>query len=364
MITVEVDGVQYDQLLDIEIGMSLTAIARDFNISVAQPAGTALPFTGGESIKVFIDGDLKLDGFIFTVTPSYSKTEHTINMTGRSKVADLVDSSLLPINISADISLQKVIERVISQLGLDLTVINQVSGLKNFNLAEDKLSAEPGDNAFKFIETLARKRQVLLTSDPSGNIIITRNGSEQNPTTLFNPADGKGGNIIRASVAYNMNNRFNRYVVQSQSNGAAEWWSGKTNTAAFVNQKGEQIDPSVRKGRQKVIQAEKASSSSQAKERAIWMANIDRVKSRDYKVTVQGVRPKGGEIWDINRLQEVVDEQTGINELMLIDGVRFSQSKGRGTVTQLKLVDKDAYTVSLSEPQPAAKKANPYASFR
>lgn len=363
MITVEVDGNQYDQLISIEVGMSLSAIARDFSMTIAQPSGTTLPFKGGEDIKIYIDGELRLDGSIFTVEPSYSKQDHTITMTGRSRVADLVDSTLLPISIAADISLQKVIEQVISQLGLSLSVQNNIRGLADFISTEDKISAEPGDNAFKFIDTLARKRQVLLTSDPFGNVIITRNGTQQNPVTLYNPASGVGGNIKSAKVSYNLNNRFNRYIVMSQKNGAADFLGGSLDPQSFVDQRGENTDSSIRSGRQMVIQAEKASSSSQSKERAVWQSNIDRVKSRDYSVTVQGVRPKGGDIWEFNRLQSVDDEQSGISEIMLIDSVRFSQSKKRGTLTQLTLVDKDAYSVSLSEPPPAAKKESTYAQF-
>ena len=210
MITVEVDGVQYDQFISVEIGMSLSAIARDFNLTVAQPDGTVLPFKGGEEIKIFIDGEVRLDGSIFTVSPSYSKDSHQVVMTGRSKVADLIDSTLLPFTISSDISLKGVIEQVIAQIGLDLTVTNEIPDLANFNPAEDKISAEPGDNAFTFIDTLARKRQVLLTSDPAGNIIITRNGTQQNPVTLLNPGRGTGGNIKSAQVAYNLTRRFNK----------------------------------------------------------------------------------------------------------------------------------------------------------
>ena len=363
MITVEVDGIQYDQFISIEVGMSLSAIARDFTMVVAQPNGTVLPFKGGESIKIFIDEELSLDGSIFTVTPNYSKRQHTVSLGGRSNVADLVDSSLLPISISADISLQKIIEQVITQLGLDLSVINQISGLADFIIAEDKISAEPGDNAFEFIDDLARKRQALLTSDASGNVIITRNGTQQNPVTLFNPANGTGGNIISGRATYDINQRFNKYVVMSQKNGAADSFGGSLEPQSFVNQQGEQIDPSIRVGRQFVMQAEKASSSDQSKSRAIWQANINRVRSRDYSVTVQGTRPKGGDTWEVNKLQEVIDNQSGIDEIMLIDSVRFSQSKRGGTLTQLGLVDKDAYSVTLAEPAPAAKKDNPLVQF-
>jgi prophage tail gpP-like protein len=363
MITATVDGNQYTDFISIELGMGLPAIARDFNLTIAQPANTPLPFKGGESIDIFVDGELRLSGSIFTVSPSYTKTSHTISMSGRSNVADLVDSTLLPLSFAADTSLQSVIERVIAQLSLDLKVINEVPGLADFTRTEDKISAEPGTNAFSFIDRLARKRQVLLTSDASGNIIITRNGTEQNPVTLLNRANGTQGNIKSSSVSYNLNNRFGNYIVMSQKNAVADSFGGALDPASFVNQRGEQIDTSIRSTRQFVMQAEKASTSAEAASRATWQANISRTRSRNYSVIVQGVRPKGGDIWEPNKLQQVNDEQAGIDEIMLIDSVRFIQSKSGGTLTQLSFVDKDAYTVALSEPAPSVKQDNQYAEF-
>lgn len=363
MITVEVNGTPYDQFISIELGMSLPAIARDFSITVSQPDGSTLPFRAGDPIKIFVDGELRLDGSIFSVSGGYSKRTHPITMRGRSRVADLVDSSLLPFSIESTVSLKGAIEQVINQLGLSLRVINQINGLADFNPAEDKISAEAGDSAFQFIDTLARKRQVLLTSDPSGNIIITRNGTAQNPRTLFNPGTGADGNIMRAQFSYDETGRYNKTIVTSQKNPAAGFSAASLDPASVVNQRGEQIDTSIRTGRQLVMQSEKASSSAGAQERATWEANIRQVRSRRYTVIVQGLRPDGGDIWEPNRLQAVDDKQAAIREVMLIDSVRFSQSRIRGTITQLELVNRDAYSLSLAEPPPSQQEDNPFAGF-
>lgn len=364
MITAVINGDTYTDFISVSLGQSLSAIARDFNIVVAQPQGNTLPFKGGESIQIFIDNELNLEGSIFRVDPIYSKDSHTISISGRSKVADLIDSTLLALSLSADMSLQKIIEQVIKQLGLTLSVQNQVSGLEDFKKAEDKISAEPGDNAFEFIDKLARKRQVLLTSDAPGNIIITRNGKAENKTTLNNPVNGTSGNIISSTISYDMSNRYNKYVVKSQKNGSADFFGGNLDPVSFVDQKGEQIDSSIRVGRQLVMQAEKSSTDEQSAQRAIWNANIARVNSRKYSVILQGVRPKkGSPIWEVNKLQPVKDDQAGIDEIMLINSIKFTQSKAAGTRTQLGLVEKDAYTVELSQPIPSEKKDSPFANF-
>lgn len=363
MITIEVNGVEYSNFIDVEVGMSLCAMVRDFSMTVTNPANTPMPFRGGESVKIHVEGELVLNGWIFEVSPQYSKSSHDIILTGRSKAADLVDSSLQTMTIAAGSTLTQVIEKVIQQLGLDIKVVNQVGGLKPFTQPEDIIGAEPGDNAFEFIDKLARKRQVLLTSDANGNIVIVRNGTTVNPSTLINRIGGKDGNIINSSISYNMNDRFNKYVVMSQLNSAASIFGGDFDFSGSVNQKGEQLDSSIRKGRQMVEQSEKAYSNGDAKSRAIWNANIAKTRSRNYTVILQGFSLGGGAIWQPNFLQKVVDEQAGINDTLLIDSVRFRQDKRSGSFTQLALVDKDAYTVSLSETIPIKKKVNQFAQF-
>ncbi len=360
MITVEAQGIQYEQIISVEAGMSLGALVRDFFIVVARPENRALPFKGGEQVIIRVDGEAVCDGFIDEVNPSYTKGNHTISMSGRSRAQDLVDSTLAPFAINTDISLVKAIEVVLDQIGLDFSVKNTVTGLSDFNVAEDKIGADVGANAFEFIDQLARKRQALLTSDASGNIIIARSGTEKNPVSLRNIIDGDS-NIISASARYSSARRFNKYVVMSQLNTATPAF--RLNAEQASNQQEQAIDTGVRSGRQMVIQAEKSSSSAECKTRAIWQANIAKAQSRSYTATVQGVTQQGGGVWVLNTLQRVIDEYADIDEDMLIDSIRFNQSKDSGTITTLGLVDKDAYTLELAEPIPVESKDNEHFSF-
>ena len=362
MITIDAKGIQYERLISVECGASLGALARDFSIVIARPENRALPFSGGEAVKILIDNELFIDGNIFRVSPTYSKDGHTITMSGRSKAADFIDSSLTPFSILTDVSLESAIQKALTQLNSPLTIVNNVSELADFLQTEDKIGASVGENAFAYANKLALKRQVLLTSDASGNIVIDRTGTEEISVTLNNLFSG-GGNIIDGAPTYDISNRFGKYFVQSQVNESAGVFAGSLDPAESVNQIGgaedqQMIDLGL--NRQFVQKAEKASSSEQCQARATWQGNIRRAQSRNYPVTVQGVRPKGGSIWEINKLVPVNDEYAGINEIMLIDSVRFHQSRGGGTLSKLSLVDRNSYNVSLQEPPPVQKKENPF----
>ena len=362
MITIEAKGIQYERLISVECGASLGALARDFSIVIARPNDRPLPFKGGEPVKIRIDGELFIDGIIFTVFPGYTKNSHTVTMAGRSNAANFIDSSLTPFAINTDISIDNAIQKALTQIKSDLKIINNVAGLEDFLQTEDKIGVSVGENAFEYANKLALKRQVLLTSDASGNIIIERTGTTEINVTLSNLIGGDG-NIIDGSISYDISNRFSKYIVQSQLNDVAGAFAGSLDPNASANQAGEADDQEILGLgliRQFVQKAEKASSSEQCQLRATWQGNIRRAQSRDYSVTVQGVRPKGGAIWEINKLVPVNDEYAGLNEVMLIDGVRFLQSRGGGTLSKLTLVDKESYTVSLNEPPPVKKGDSPF----
>lgn len=363
MIAIEFDGVPFGNLLEIETGASLTALARDFRAVVTVAGDSALPFRGGEVVRILADGVPVLYGYVFSVTPSMSKQSHTVTLTGRSIAADLVDSSLTAFTLASGTSLKTAIGQVIAQLGLPLSVVDKVPGLAPFTEAQDILTAQPGDNAFGFIDKLAKKRQVLLTGDAAGNVEITRGQPVQNDGALINRIGGADGNMLSSQVTYDMTDRFYRYVVMSQKNGAADSFGGSLDAASFVDQRGEQLDGLIRKGRQMVVQPSAAAVDKEAAARAKWLASYARAKSRTYTATVYGLRNLSGELWAPNQLQQVVDEQAGIDDLLLIESVRFLQSRDGGTLTQIGMVDRYAYTLLLAEPPAAQKEDSGFASF-
>lgn len=346
MITIVANGIEYKQLVSISVESSLRALARSFSIEIVRPLNEQLPFRGGEQIQILIDDELVCDGFVDVVTEEYSANGKVVSLQGRSKAQDLIDSNLLPLTISGNVSLVKVIENVISQIGLDLKVINKVSDLKDFDSAEDKIGAEGGESAFFFIDELARKRQVLLTSDASGNVVITRTGTARNDILLKNIVNGDS-NFISGGVTYNASDIYNKYVVLSQLNTTTDLFSLDSDQA--VSQQAESLNKNIRP-RQLVMISEKSSSNDELKKRADWKNNISTANKRRYNIIVQGFRQEGTGVWETNTLQRVVDEFADINDTLLIDSVRFTQSAGEGSTTILSLVDKSAYDQLLAEP--------------
>jgi prophage tail gpP-like protein len=241
---------------------------------------------------------------------------------------------------------------VIKHIGADISVID-LANPALFKAAEDVAAPEPGQKAFDFIEALARKRHVLLTSNGDGDVVITQSSGTTSAGVLQNILDADDNNVIAASMSYDQTGRYNVYKFASALNPIAIVNAGNTNSADVVKQDGSATDPDIRTGRQLILVSEGPFSNSQNKDRAKWEANIRRARGRVYSATVQGFRIAGdsGDLWGINTLVPVRDDFAGVEAQMLVNSVTFSFDAQNGRQTVVSLVDKNAYSLQLSEPK-------------
>lgn len=345
----EVNGIQYSNFKSASVSFSLDTIAGSFDFLAVATSGNLLPIKLYDTCVVTVDGIKVLTGFIESVHASYDSRGHSISLSGRSKTADIVDSMINSLEIKPPVTLKAVIEKVVAHIKADIKVIQNIE-IEKFNVAEDLLSPEVGQNAFEFIEKLARKRQVLLTCNGDGDIVLTQSSLDASPTGLQNVVGGNENNIESATAVYNSTERFGRYVSKSQLNLTALNSAGKTSSKEIVDQKSSDIiDEEVRGSRQLVLQSESSSSDQQNQKRAQWEANIRKARSLVYSVTFNGFSVDG-KIWKPNQLVSIKDEFAGIDAQMLINGVSFFQDESSSS-TEIDLIEKDSYTLKLNEPK-------------
>ncbi len=367
---IEVNGAQYDSFTSARVETRLDTLASSFSFDASSEDGKPLPFLGGEACQVFVNSECVLTGFIERVVASGDPESHAITVSGRSKTADIIDSTLdsespdgeIFSDLRPPISLKTVIERTIASMGAapgqtksaEISVVDEASP-NPFNEAEDVIAPEPGDNAFQFIEKWARKRQVLLTSNGDGNVVITRGSATRIDAFLIQRVDSDDNNVISWEVDYNLTTRFNRYKMPSQLNLIALVLAGLSSISTIVEQgSGESVitDRNIREGRQMVIVPEANSSDGETRKRAEWEKNIRKARSRTYGAVVDGYRNQTGDLWRVNRLIRVDDVFAGIDSVMLVNSVEYSLTEDKGSTTDLGLINRDAYTLdptTLSE---------------
>lgn len=347
---IEVNGISYEHFKDASVEIRLDALSNTFSFTAVSSKNKPLPFKGGESCKITVDGFVVITGFIEIVSGSYDSTNHTISIQGRDKTGDLIDSTITSFNdLREAITLKSIIEKVISHLSLDINVIDNANP-DPFNAAEDNIVVEPGDSAFSFIESLARKRHVLLTSNSDGNIIISKSPGIDSDGFLQNIIGATDNNILQASYSYDRTGRFNIYKMHSNLNPIANNAAKSTSISALVNQKGVALDQEIRSGRQLVLISEGSFSDNQNNNRSLWEANIRKARGRVYSCTVLGYKPNKTKLWNVNEVITVVDDFADIDADMLINSVAFGIDLQQGKTTTLSMVEKNSYQLTLSEP--------------
>lgn len=294
-----------------------------------------------------------------------------MNVRGSDATIDVYESQLdNNVEFTAPISLQNVILRTLSTININnMQVINEAGALSDFN-ESDFISSRIGETAFSFIENYARKRQVFITTDGQGNIVLARGSSQRIVLGgLYNIIGDplKKNNILSSSTSFNDSDRFNKYKGISQLNNSTFEQTFEANDPDFdiggmgpmnaVFTSAETIDSNIRNTRTLVFNSESSSSGVDLKQRVNWEINIRRVRSAIYKATVQGDSYDGINPWRVNRLVQVIDNFAGINATLLIRSVNFELSVDGGTRTTLELVVADGYSPS-PEQTPQKQKAN------
>lgn len=348
MITIEVGGKEYTDFLSAGVDRAVDALAGVFSLQATAKVGETYPIRVGQSCKVFVAGVKQVDGFVESVDVSYSAGGHTISISGRDKSADLIDSTIGPnIDLKGPITLAGICKTVIRNMGISIGVVDNTSGLTPF--ADNEIaSAEIDKQGFAFLESFARQRQVFLSGDGAGNLVITRAGLTKAGTGLQNVIDGQKNNIKESSSTNDISLRFNLYDVAAQLNVSA--FDTQVSSTDIANQNGSALDGDIRSSRRLYFQAEKSANGNTSKERATWEANIRRARSSKYSATVAGFQQEDGSLWSLNQLVNVNDDFADIRADMLAWALKFRYSANGGSTTSIDLVPPDALKLIAEEP--------------
>lgn len=364
-LSIQVNGQTFEKFNKIRVRASVDTFARSFSFECASGDLSDYPIKVGDAIVISAGTKPVCTGFIDRIGASYdgssAGTNHIVTVDGRSRTADVIDSSLVSTVVNFS-SLSSIIEFILNELGVDVAVGGFGTGIKvvdeasvsQFGQFDTGVAIRDGENAFKFLEGLARKLQVLLTDDGEGNIVITRNeGRPTVPFSLTNKIGDTAGinNIKRANFALDISARYNKYFVKSQQSTVGINLEGlSTEPKDVADQSGAAIDGSIRAGRQLVVEAETPMNAQTAQARADWQANIDRARSLVANVTVRGHNEGGGKAFDVNQLVLYNDDFAGINQTMLIDGFNMTFDLDNGSETEFRLLPPDAYTIDPNTP--------------
>jgi len=347
-IYIEVDGVLYENLLDIRVRRDMTEFCGTFSLSATNETTnitdfSEFPIKPNSNIKIYIDEFPVMNGYVDTISVDINNDGYILSINGRDITQDILDSSLVGnVEFKNRISFKKVIERVLVNLGVtDIKVIDNVGDLNDFKTSEI-ISGSVDETGFDFLNKLAKKRQVLLSTNEEGNITISRAGTEDSGGELRMIVGDSENNVLSAINNIDSVNRFNKYSIFSQDNPS----SGFGDFDDVPSKLATSTDAEIRVSRQINIIPENSSNVRDCKNRATWERNFRKAKANTTACTVKDFYADTVNkiLWKNNKLVNTRIEPLGIYTDLLIKSVQFSQANNE-LITNLELVDKDAYTI-------------------
>jgi prophage tail gpP-like protein len=228
-----------------------------------------------------------------------------------------------------------------------------------------KLGINPHQSALAAIESAARQRSALVTSDGVGGLVLTRGGIQRAPWHLV-----RGENLFRLDRKDEDTHRFSDVFVVGQSASGAGSRVGQpaaasvgaapsasppapTGTAsAGIIISGHAQDPDIKRWRPYVRQTKSQSGMTSAQEQAEWCVRVFRAQAIELRYSVldwragppsgAGPAPQLGALWRPNTVAAVYDPQQEINGDMLIAGVSYQWDE-KNESSELRVVGLAAY---------------------
>lgn len=297
----------------------------------------------GAACEVWIGNDKVLTGWVDVVDTDRDGDRARVQITGRSKTCDLVDCSDDFKSVEmAGLDLAAVARKVCQPFGIE--VVAEDSG-PVFPVA----SANHGESPWRLIERLARQRQLLVTDDEEGRLVLTRLGSKRASDRLVHPSDG----LKRIGFIRDMSGRFSDYIVKAQ---AGNRWAGGEGSSSGGGEEGEAAvppslahvqgsfrDPGVKRYRPKVILSDGAGKTGEALANAEWQARRNVGRSKRIAATRVAWRQGDGSLWRPNMIVQAELPQLNLSAELAIAEVTYLKGE-QGTLCDMRLAPPEAYT--------------------
>lgn len=364
MLEIRHNGIAYTMWESATFNRSLDTNCGQFSITSSNPFNQSYPLRIGDRVQIVINRISVISGFIDKITASGDMDGHRLNIAGRDKVSDLIDSSVPDAvkSMKGPISLKSMAERIISALGAGIKVVDDTGGIEDFG-ADELQAAESGQKCMEFLVSFARKRQVYLITNGDGDLVIFKPRGQKVRTQLLHRQNNANNNVKTASLDLDVSARYAKYVVRSQKNVAADPFAGVSKSSVSVT--GEALDPEIRSSRYLEIQGEQAMSASEGTERANEESNLRRAKGLQYTAVLHGDSQDDGSPWDIGFLADVFDDYNGARGELLMFAVSTSVDLTGGSETTLGCSPADAYRARAKPSRKTRRKSkeDPFAGF-
>jgi prophage tail gpP-like protein len=325
----------------ITISSSLAAAAATLAVS-----GEGLPrrsLNHTELVTVTYDGQLAFSGYLDEISVDVSSQGRRVRASGRSPIADLVDSTIdreaAPEESEGE-NFILLVRRYLDRSGLAIELDG--SRIDPPIPVIPRHAPSIGETYWASIERMSRVAGVICTSTASGALaLISPSRFDREPVALV-----EGQNVLSLRARASWADRAHRVIAEGQGSGLGDNWEDDIALRAVAT------DEAVRASRTSVVQVEGAATQEELEARARWEVAVRAARGSAYSAVVPGWRmPSSSRLWATGSLISLDAPSLEFRGDLLVDQVEFRFAQG-GETTNVSLVRRDAYR---AEPRTAAE---------
>ena len=343
IVKLTVNGNDYSGWKSVRIEAGLERIARSFELSVTDhwpgSASQVRRIAPGDLCEIRIGDDLICTGYVDATPIDYDANSITIMVRGRSKTADLVDSSAdNSTGQFKGLSADAITKKLAGQYGLN--VVSEVSA--GAVITDHQI--QQGESAFESLDRIAKQRQILITDNAAGDVVLSSPGGGGQASSALE----LGVNILSASAGFDFSEVYSNYSVKGQKSGTDDSY-GVQAAQSF----GTAVDSNVKRRRVLIVRQSGQADAQTCGQRAAYEQQIRAAKAGEIRYRVAGWRQVDGKLWMPNLTVKIVDAIMATNTSLLISEVIFTLDD-YGMITELVVIPVGAFA---TEPETKRKKA-------
>jgi prophage tail gpP-like protein len=317
--------------LDAEVGIEQCSGAFKLSVTDRWPRQN-MPWQirAGDACELLLAEQTVIKGFVDVPKSSFSAQQHGISVQGRDATMDLIDcSAIYKSGQWKNVKLDRIARDICTPFGIEVVVEGDIGA------AFDSFNIEMCEKAFETIDRAARMRGVLVTTDGTGRLLLTRASTVKSGASLV-----EGENVLYGEFETSWKERYSEIIVKGQGKGNETEYGAKV-----AHGKAKITDPGVTRYRPLIVIAEQHGKGPSFAQRAEWERNVRRGRGTRATIKVQGWTREDQLLWRPNTLVPVKCPTLGIDEELLIAKCAYSKDDKSGTTTTLQLVHPSAFEI-------------------
>ncbi len=319
-LAININNVFYRQIIDYSMSESVENLCSEMSCSFSFDEET-IGFTNNSLFYLSVGTTPIQSGYFEKINHSFSISDRKLDISGRSRGLDVVDS----VNISGTTvfrnqSLLSILNTLCSPFNISVQAREPTSIVDIFKI-------DPGQGIFEAIDKNVKKQGFLFSQDEFGNIILFKKGRDTFETLTERE-------MISISINRDYSQIFQKYRVLGQNK----------NT---VNAQATVIDQEVDRPRQKTIISDEQMTNKEALQRAQWERSISRARSETISIEIEGWRRPNGELWRAGDIIRIVYPDARLDNRYFIKSLSRNKSTN-GFKSTLEVVRENAYTNNLA----------------